>query len=335
MRIKETLKKITTESNTTKNNLDVQEAYNLWEGLRTRYDAIEKIQIYENFIHDLDFEILSENILYENIEKQINKLENEMNKYKLTLPNRPPKSARTPANTEAIDDRFIAMEIMKFLQSDLDLHIRSIRTSVTSENIRTLFKNFLNETIQLYDNGIKYLKAKGWMGIPPQYPHSPKGTNEKIDSGEAFHFWDHLSSRYDAIGVTQIFINQAHDKDFKYILKKGLKKSLEKQVNILEKEMDHFGLPLPTRPAKSVKTVMNSEPIEDEIIFRDLFTSIQQMLNLHSLGFKQNITNDRIRNIYIKFLKEEIDLFNNLAKYGKAKGWTRPVPMHRAGQQNS
>ena len=316
------------------NSVDVQEAYNLWEGLRTRYDTIEQIQIYENFIHDLDFELITQGILSNMLEKQINKLENELNKHEISLPSRPPKSVRTPANTEVLTDRFMAMQILGVLQTELDLHIRSIRTSTTSENVRQLFKTFLNEEVKLYDKAVKYIKAKGWIGISPQYAYLPKGTEEQVDSGEAFHFFDHLTARYDAVNMTQIFHNQTHDLDFKYILKEGLQDTLEQQINRLEEEMNYFGLPLPTRPAKSVKTVKTSEQIEDELIFRDVFTGISNILNLHANGFKQNVTNDRIRGVYIDFLKEELELYNNLLKYGKLKGWTRPIPMYKAGEAN-
>ena len=317
------------------NSVDVQEAYNLWEGLRTRYDVIEEIQIYENFIHDLDFELITQGILSSMFEKQINELENELNRYKISLPSRPPKSVRTPANTEVLTDRFMAMKILGILQTELDLHIRGIRTSTTNEKVRKLFKDFLDEEVKLYDRAIKYIKTKGWIGISPQYPHLPKGTDEQVDSGEAFHLFDHLTARYDAVNNTQIYNNQAHDSDFKYLLKRGLQNTLEKQINILEKEMDHFGLPLPTRPAKTVRTTVTSEPIEDELIFREVFTAISSMLNLHANGFKQNATNDRIRKIFIDFLEEEVYLYNQLVKYGKTKGWTRPIPMYKAGEKNS
>ncbi|GAB6099187.1 hypothetical protein JCM16358_10660 [Halanaerocella petrolearia] len=332
MSIKEIIADLISSKEKKINSVNVQESYNLWEGLRTRYDVIEEIQIYESFIHDLDFELITQSILSNIFEEQINKLETKLNKYKISLPNRPPKSVRTTVNTEVLSDRLIAIKVLEIIQVDLDLHIRSIRTSTTNESVRKLFKKFLNDTISLYDKVIKYLKTKGWMGIPPQYPNLPKGTNEQIDSGEVFHLFDHLTARYDAVGITQIFHNQTDDSDFKYILKKGLQSTLENQINTLEKEMNYFGIPLPMRPAKSVKAKINSEPIEDELIFREVFTSISNMLNLHANGFKQNVTNDRIRNMYINFLKKEVKLYNQLVKYGKLKGWSRPIPMYKVGK---
>jgi len=44
--------------NTTENRqkmINIQEAYNLWDLLNSKYFAIEQIQIAENFAHDPDF----------------------------------------------------------------------------------------------------------------------------------------------------------------------------------------------------------------------------------------------------------------------------------------
>jgi hypothetical protein len=316
------------KSRTEKQTVDAQEAYNLWDSLRNRYDGMEQIQIIENFIHDSDFNLLTQGILKNTFEEQANKLENLLNKYQISLPKRPPKSVRTPSVQEAYTDRYLSLLVIDLLKKDIDVFMRSIETSLTNDNIRNTFHELLNREFDLYDKGLKYLKLKGWFSTPPQYPNLPKGTKEKLDTSEAFQLWDHLIARYDAVEITQVYQNQAHDKDFKFLLGRGLKDILEKQINILEKEMDHFGLPLPARPPKSVKTV-NTELLEDELIFRELFSSIQDMLSLHVAGIKQTTTNDRLRGIIRNFLDEELNTFNNFAKYGKAKGWTRPVPMHR------
>lgn len=154
-----------------------------------------------------------------------------------------------------------------------------------------------------------------------------------MDSGEAFHLWDHLSSRYDSIEITHIYQSFAHDPDFKVILLLGTEKVLNKQVNILEKEMDHFGLPLPTRPPKTAQATAQQEVLNDELMFRQVFTGMQFMLDLHAIALAQNITNDRLRKIYIDFLWEELNLVDTWIKYGKVKGWLRPVPAHKTSSQ--
>ncbi|MEL7568303.1 MAG: DUF3231 family protein [Dehalobacterium sp.] len=309
--------------------LDAQEAYNLWDMLRTRYDTIEQIQVFQNFIHDTDFNLLVKITLYGNFEKQIDELEKTMNDYGLSLPRRPPKSVHTPANTEAIEDRFIATILMTILQENIDMHLRAIRTSLTSDNIRKLFVKYLKNEMAAYGKALKYVKLKGWFGTPPIYSPSPSNQQEKLDSGEAFHLWDHLTSRYDTLETTQIFINFAHDLDFKSVLLMGLAKTLQKQINVLETEMNHFRLPLTDRPPKGIKPIYIKDVLEDEWMFREVFTGMQFMADLHSNALKQNTTNDRLQSIYKQFLWDELEALDSWIKYGKAKGWLRHTPMYK------
>lgn len=309
--------------------LNCQEAYNLWDMLQSRYTTIELINIFENFTHDMDFKLLTSVSILNLYESQVNELEEMMNGFGIGLPRRPPKSVRTPANTEAVEDRFIASLYMTLLQENISLHIRTIRTSLTNDNIRDLFTKYLKEELRLNDQAIKYFKLKGWLGAPPMYPQTPKGTTEKMDTGEAFHIWDHLTSRYDSIEITQIYQSYAHDPDFKTVLLIGLVNVLNKQVKVLEKEMDHFGLPLPQRPPQSAQLLAQAQIFEDELIFRQVFTGMQFMLELHATALRQNATNDRLRKIYIDFIWEEVDVVNTWIKYGKLKGWLRPVPAYQ------
>jgi len=207
--------------------------------------------------------------------------------------------------------------------------IRIIRTSVTQDNLRNIFQKFLFQELNVYNQAIKYFKAKGWIGSPPMYPQAPIGSPETLDTGEAYHLWDHLTSRYDTVEITQIYETFAHDGDLKTLLQSALRNTLEKQVKVIEKEMNYFALPLPQRPPKKVKNLENTEVVEDLIIFRNVFTGMQYFFNLHATALKQATTNDRLRKIYTQFLKEEMDLYNKFVKYGKLKGWIRHVPMYR------
>ena len=148
-----------------------------------------------------------------------------------------------------------------------------------------------------------------------------------LDSGEEFLLWDQLISRYDIIEQTQIYQNFAHDPDFKYLLKKGLEETLERQVDELEKEMNTFQLPLPNRPPKSVRVTANSGIMDDQMMFRQVFTGIQNFLESHIRTIRAITTNDPLRHTFIIFAKEELDLFENLCKFGKLKGWLLVPPI--------
>ena len=160
--------------------------------------------------------------------------------------------------------------------------------------------------------------------------HFGRGETAKsptLDSGEAFLLWDHLILRYDIIESTQVFQNFVHDPEFALLLKKGLTETLENQVDLLEKKMNTFQLPLPPRPPKSVRVTTNTTLLDDRFIFRQLFTGVQAFLDSHVRTLRSIVTNDPLRDMFIKFAKEELDVFDNLCKYGKLKGWLEVPPM--------
>ncbi|AGB41505.1 Protein of unknown function (DUF3231) [Halobacteroides halobius DSM 5150] len=223
-------------------------------------------------------------------------------------------------------ERQIAESILMVLQRNVQSLIRAFMTATTNDQVRNLFGKYLKKELNCIHNTAKYFKLKNWASQPPKYPHKPPTTKEEINSGEAFHLWSHLCARYDQIELTKLYENYTHDPDFKFLLTNGLRMVLEDQLANLEQEMDHFGLPLPERPPKSIKTTQNAEVISDEMIYRNIMTGQQNMLRLHSSGLIQSITNDRIRNIYLDLIKEEIDILNKFIKYGKTKGWIRTVP---------
>ncbi|MCL6639454.1 MAG: DUF3231 family protein [Firmicutes bacterium] len=160
--------------------------------------------------------------------------------------------------------------------------------------------------------------------------HIGRGETAKpptVDSGEAFLLWDHLILRYDIIEMTQIYQNFTHDPEFAALIKGGLAETLERQVDLLEKEMNTFQLPLPPRPPKSVRAGTNTTMLDDRFIFRQIFLGIQSFLDSHVRTIRSIITNDPLRRMFIRFAKEELDIFDNLCKYGKLKGWLEVPPM--------
>jgi len=148
----------------------------------------------------------------------------------------------------------------------------------------------------------------------------------KLDAGEAFILWDLLLSRYDIIQKTQIYQNLGHDPDLKVLLTQGLSSTLEKQVNILEREMNTFNLPLPARPPKSVRLPEASGILEDEFMFRDVFFGMQGFLDYHARTIRSFTTNDKLRAQLINFAVDELHLFDLMVKFGKLKGWLRVPP---------
>lgn len=150
----------------------------------------------------------------------------------------------------------------------------------------------------------------------------------EADAGEVFLLWDMLVTRYDAIQITQIMQNFAHDPDLKFLLTRGLTRTLERQADKLEAQMNTLQIPLPERPPKSVKVPSTTGVFEDELIFKQIFSGIQNMLDSHVRALRSATTSDILRNMFIEFLKQELDIFNKLVVYGKMKGWLQVPPKY-------
>jgi len=149
-----------------------------------------------------------------------------------------------------------------------------------------------------------------------------------VDTGEVFLLWDLLVTRYDTIEFTQIMLNFIHDPDFRALMSRGLTKVLEKQVDRLEKEMNTLRIPLPDRPPKSIKVPSTTGVIEDQFIYKQTLTGIQSILDQHVRTIRSVTTSDTLRKMFIDFLKQEVDIFDNFIKYGKLKGWLQIPPKY-------
>ncbi|MEW6448653.1 MAG: DUF3231 family protein [Bacillota bacterium] len=153
-----------------------------------------------------------------------------------------------------------------------------------------------------------------------------KAEPPSADLLEAGAVWEELIARYDIIQLTQILQNFTHDTDLKLIINKGLYNILEKQVNVLEEEMNLLQIPLPERPPKSVNAPSTTGVFQDHFIFSLIFAGVQHMMDRHVKHIRSITTSDRLRGIFIEFMKQEMDIFDNMVKYGKLKGWLKVPP---------
>ncbi len=308
--------------------VNVEEAYNLWDLATAKAAMINQMQIWEVYAHDPDLKLIIGRRL-EKLKNQFESLEGELKKYSISGPRRPIQGMNIAGNSEIILDEDLAESFLIWLQESVELLFRAFRTSTSNDAIRALFVKFLTDAIDELDILIKYMKLKGWVEIPPMYPNIPAETTEKLDAGEAFHLWDHLTFRYDNIEQTQFWYEYAYDADFKFLLKAGLQETLQKQANMLEKEILKFGMPLPKPPSGAVESTNNTNLLKDSNMFRLLFTGIVGAAWLHALALKQCITNDRIRGIFKDLLVEEIKMLDKLILFGKLKGWLAVVPQYK------
>jgi len=307
--------------------LNVEETYNLWDLVNTKYATIDVIQIYLAFAHDLDFKLLLQKQL-KAFQKDADALEKELIKHSIAGPDKPLAGVSTSVNPEVLNDERMGLMILTELQEEVELLLRAVRTATTNDNIRAMFIRCVEQSVGDLGLFIKFLKTKGWLNQPPLYPNVPAATQEKLDAGEAFHLWDHLTFRYDNIQATQVWYEHAHDADFKFLLKRGLQDSLKKQAEMLEKELIKFGIPLPKQPSSVVKPPTNTTDVDDDYLFRVLHIGIMGALWLHTLALKQCTTNDRIRDIFRDLLIDEVKILDKLLLMGKVKGWVNVVPLY-------
>jgi len=150
---------------------------------------------------------------------------------------------------------------------------------------------------------------------------------------EIYHLWHHLTYRYDNMNTTEITTEIiklfTYDGDYKVTLELGLV-TLRKQIGMLEKELTYFGIPLPNAPGILTFTPGNTEILKDDHMFRTLLDRLQGAALIHLEPLKECTYNDRIRGIFKNLFVEELQIIDNLYKYGKIKGWFHPIPMYGA-----
>ncbi|WP_449240914.1 DUF3231 family protein [Desulfoscipio gibsoniae] len=308
--------------------IDTSEAYNLWDVLNSKYMQADKLKLWKNYIHDRDLLGMLETAERELL-KSIEQIERNLQLSGIKGPDKYKSVIKTSANSEVLDDETIAQDYYFFLQEMIELMLRAARTSTTNDQMRNMFIKQLKNMVEFIDLYVKYLKLKGWLGVPPLYKLVPKEVNDKLDTGEAYHLWNHTTYRYDNMHQTDIYHAFAHDVDFKALLKTGMQVLLKKQINLLEKELEHFGIPVPKRPSSVYVTPSDTTILDDDHMYRMILTGIQGTASLHAQAYKQCFTNERIRNIFKTLLYSEIDCIDDLIKFGKIKGWLHPAPQYR------
>lgn len=309
--------------------IDVREAFNLWDVLKSEYDLKEYCGVCYRFAHDRDFKILISLFLDELQENKIT-LEKMMELHGVAGPEQGRLPSNWYGNSEALRDEGISTQIMFYIQEHIENLLRCVRTSMTNEKIRNTFVAMLQRTVDISDSVYKYLKLKGWIDTPPIYLNTPAEVNEVISCSTAAHLWDHLTFRYDNIHQTKLLLSYVNDIMLRKIIERGLNKIVH-QADTLEVECKRFGITMPKRPSEVIINFQttNAFLISDDHIYRTILCGLQGASILHADALKECTVNDRIRGIFKKFLLEEVGFYNNFVKLGKAKGWLNPVPLYR------
>lgn len=309
-----------------KEQLDIQEAYNIWNWLRIRYNSLETFQFYRNLAHDRDFSLLLDRLL-EDTKKHMQAMEGEGKKFKIPVPDKPPMEVKFHASINQVTDKFIYKKVFADMMAELFSISRAVRSTTTNDRLRKLFTEDMLTHIRNFELLYKYSKQKGWEDIPPTYKMASPIGKESLSLTEAFHLWDHLAQRYDQIQMTELFSGVAHDPDLKLVLERGLT-TLKGQAKLLEQQLLTHGVPLPERPPSSIEITIDPETLKDSFMYSNIFTGIVESIDLHMRAVVETIKNDALRKLFLQLLKEEINMFDKFLKYGKAKGWTKVAPIY-------
>lgn len=171
------------------------------------------------------------------------------------------------------------------------------------------------------------MKTLKYIGKIFEINKSLKNKQRMINVSEVYHLWNHLVQRYNVIYITILLENFVIDEDLRIILNIG-KKTLNKHIDLLEKELMNYGIPLPVRPPKEIQKTVNYEQITDRLIYRRILRGIQAFLPVHTMAFNHS-TSPKLRDLFMFFMSEEMKIYEGYLEYGKIKGYLIKPPVYR------
>ncbi|AGB41163.1 Protein of unknown function (DUF3231) [Halobacteroides halobius DSM 5150] len=316
----------------TKKQMEVnaQEVYTLWDLLNTRYSIVNSLKINRNFIHDSDFRKVVDGHV-EAFSKEVNEFEKKLQKVAIKGPQPAVTDTKIATSNEVMRDEDIAWNLYNYYRGELKSLTRSFRDHTTNDNISEWLIKITKQTLHRYHNYVDYLKKKGWINIPPRYPHVPDDVDEEILTTEVYQLWSHLTFRYANIHLTKILSTYTNDKDFDLLLETG-KGMLENQMSKIEKLLLYFGVPLPREYSDLIPQPDMTENIGDEFIFTTVYNGMQSAAVLHSSALIDGILNKRAKDLFEKLYFAELNYISKMIKYGKMKGWIIPAPRYTRNQ---
>lgn len=314
------------KSTTNMEQLDVETAFNLWNLMRARYESVEAIQMLMNFVHDRDFDILLGTLL-KHFQTQSEQLEKEGKKFRLKVPTRPPIDIKTSTHVDEITDKFIYKRIYADLLAEMNSLNSAVRTSLTNDRLRDLFKKFLLSHVHDFELLYKYGKIKGWEEVAPAYKIAKQIGREQLSVSEAYHLWHHINDRYIQSQLTQFFLGFVHDVEFQAILNLGVN-ILKKQIEMLEQLALKYEVQLPERPPASLQVPIDPESLEDRFMYQIVYKGIDDSIEVHIRAVIETLRNDSLRQIFLDLYEAELGIQDKILKYGKMKGWARVPPVY-------
>jgi hypothetical protein len=147
-----------------------------------------------------------------------------------------------------------------------------------------------------------------------------------INVSDVWHLWDLLTSNYDLVEIHNVLINFVKDEDLKIMSNKSLD-YLKENAGILEETMLEYAIPLPGRPRQESNTSINLEVITDKYIYVRIYSGIGSLLPVLTSAFLNGATPTAIK-IFKEFIIKNLNIYDNLSVYGKAKGYLEELPKY-------
>lgn len=167
-----------------KEEIDIKEAFNIWNMLRARYHSVDTVRLFHNITHDHDFDVILGQLLDE-WKKYIQLYEDKAESLQLKVPKRPPYDYKTRVQVSQFTDQYIYRSIYNGIIAEMYPLVTAYRTSTTNESVRKIIQDDLVEHLSGFELMYKYGKLKGWMAEPPAFKtFKPEGT-EALTAGEA------------------------------------------------------------------------------------------------------------------------------------------------------
>ncbi len=147
-------------------------------------------------------------------------------------------------------------------------------------------------------------------------------TMEKpMHAGEIYYLWEALTSGYQVINITETYMMNTSDKKIHMFLQGIITGIKTLRINKIEKLLKDAGYTIPPRP--SSKTLQGKPGVgqevklSDEEVIKLIFNVAASLLFLDGRGVGTVTTNNKIRDVFVGILDDDIKMYEILLNMGK------------------
>jgi len=151
------------------------------------------------------------------------------------------------------------------------------------------------------------------------FRNKTKEKQKLVNVQEVYSIWDYGRTKYSTLESHNIYLNFAHDTEFKAILAKRITDT-RKEINHIEELLKQYKITAPKPFRKDIRTAINTEVLTDKYIASNLLFTQQELIEMTLRAFRSSVTNDNIRRFFMDYTFNEIKWLDRFIKYFKVKG---------------